>query len=318
MLERHKGIVLLIFSLFCVILALFLCELLLRKFMGLGNPIMYDSSPIYGYRPLAEREYTRFGGARVKFNNLGLRTDYYWDKNKGNKILFLGDSVTYGGSYIGNRELFSHLTGEFLEESGLPGYLCGNAAVNAWGVENIAAFIHEYRFLPAATYVTIVPEDDFYRGLTRIQGQPVFNREPRWALRELWYFFCYKQNNKRYSHWSGFADDSTKVLVVEKAVKNLREMDDFLKERGYRHYIFISPMRDQVTGGAPQDALVLDLLHKYALDPFYLADEIERFNLTGEQKEALYHDFIHLDKEGHKLWAKIIAARLSQELKSGA
>jgi len=37
-------------------------EILLEKVMGLGNPVIYDVNPAYGYRPLPNRSYRRFGG----------------------------------------------------------------------------------------------------------------------------------------------------------------------------------------------------------------------------------------------------------------
>src|SRR5690606_34750321 len=117
-------------------------ELTLKR-MGLGNPVIYDSSPVYGYRPLPNREYVRFGGSTIKFNNLGLRTNTDWDETKANKILFLGDSVTYGGSYIDNNELFSQLTVDLINQSNKSDYMSGNAGVNGWGVENFYGLVVE-------------------------------------------------------------------------------------------------------------------------------------------------------------------------------
>ena len=38
-----------------VLLSLTVSELLLRELFGLGNPVLYDNSPIYGFRPLGNR-----------------------------------------------------------------------------------------------------------------------------------------------------------------------------------------------------------------------------------------------------------------------
>ena len=43
----------------------------------------------------------------VTINNAGLRSLNSWNNNR-KKIVFLGDSVTYGGSYIDDRDIFSH------------------------------------------------------------------------------------------------------------------------------------------------------------------------------------------------------------------
>ncbi|MCP4106065.1 MAG: SGNH/GDSL hydrolase family protein [Desulfobacteraceae bacterium] len=307
--ETHKKIVLTISVLFSSFLSIAACELLLQKFMGLGNPVIYDSSPIYGFRPLPNKEYRRFWGARIAFNNLGLRTNTDWDEKKEDKILFLGDSVTYGGSYIDNNDLFSHLAVELLNKTGKFNYTGGNAAVNSWGVENIYGLVRETQFLPAMTYITTLPEGDFYRGLTRIGGH-FFNKKPKLALQELWHFFCYKQNNKKYKHWTRFATESEKVYVVEKAVKKLKELDLFLKEKGYKHFIFISPTKRQVLEGANKDMSVYNLMIKHGLTPCYIVDDIGGYNMSDKEKERMFHDLTHLEEKGHEMWAKIIAAKL--------
>ena len=83
--------------------------------MGLGKPVLYQADLRYGYRPQPNKEYQRYYGAKIKLNNLSLRTNEDWDIKKDNKILFLGDSVTYGGSYIDNTELFSNLAAKGLK-----------------------------------------------------------------------------------------------------------------------------------------------------------------------------------------------------------
>lgn len=304
--EKHRKKTIIAIVLFVAALLIGASEIFLENFMGLGNPVIYNSSPVYGYRPLPEKEYSRFWGAKIQFNNLALRAETDWDKNVEDKILFLGDSVTYGGSHIDNTELFSYLSVKSLES----GFVSGNAGVNAWGVENVYGLIVESNFIPAKVYVTTFPEGDFYRGLVRFQGLPFFNKSPKFAFEELWYYFCYKQNNNRYKKWQSYANEQTKTLVVEKAVQKLKKMDVFLKERGYTHYIFITPTKDQVIEGVEKDSLVNGLLMKYELFPYYIIDEINKLNLSKKEMEDSYRDDIHLTRIGHKIWSEIIASKL--------
>ena len=305
--ERNKKKVCLVVVLVLVSACVLLTETCLRKVMGLGNPVLYDSSPLYGFRPLPNSEYHRFRGARLRFNNLGLRAESDFDGDPNNKVLFLGDSVTYGGSYIGNKELFSCLAVEDLGN-----YESGNAAVNAWGVENIYGLIVECGFLPAKVYITTLPEGDFYRGLTRCQGMPFFNVRPRLALLELWYYFCFRQNTRRYREWQTYAGKDDKRLVVEKAVRRLKEMDEFLKGKGLDHLIFITPRKEQVVGDAGKDPLVKELLAKHGLHPVYIGDKLSECGLSAPEKQKLFYDSIHLEKEGHAVWAKIIRHELDK------
>ena len=303
--EQHKKKTILIIVLVVVLVILVSSELILEKVFGLGNPVLYDSSALYGYRPLPNQNLSRFFGAKLRFNNLGLRSEEDWNDRREDKILFLGDSVTYGGSYITNKELFSHLA-----VIGLGGYKSGNAGVNAWGVENIYGLIVETNFLPAKIYVTTLPEGDFYRGLNRLQGLPYFNLKPRFAFSELWYFFCYLQSNHRYLEWTSFANGEETKYVVRKAVKKLKLMDDYLRQRGFQHLIFITPSLSQVVKGEPKDPLVKNLLMDYHLTPYYILDELSQYNLSESERRELFYDNIHLERKGHAVWARIIRSKL--------
>jgi hypothetical protein len=274
---------------------------------GLGGPVLYNANPLYGYRPLPNKVYTRFGGAKIKFNNLGLRAEEDWDSNRDDKILFLGDSVTYGGSFIDNQELFSYLA-----LTDLKNFQGGNAGVNAWGVENIYGLVVESNFIPAKFYITTLAEQDFYRGLTRMQGLPFFNVPPKYALAELWYYFCYLQNNQRYAAWEDYVGSEERRYVVKKAVAKLNEMDEFLKRHGFQHLIFISPNRDQVFNDAPKDELVHKLLKEFNLPHIYILDELKQFEIAKKEEKYIFYDGTHLNKKGHEIWAKIIRIELDK------
>ena len=277
---------------------LIITELSLKILLGLGNPIIYDSNPLYGFRPLPNQETKRFFGAKIKINNLGLRAEADWDSNPERKILFLGDSVTWGGSRIDNQETFAHLA-----VKDLPQWQSGNGGVNAWGVENIYGLIVESNFTPAGIYVTTLTENDFYRGLTKIQGLPFYNVKPKYALLELWYYLCNKQNDLRYQNWEHYAHENLIEYVVGKAVKKLKEMDEFLKQRGCRQLIFITPYKNQVFENAPKDLIVNQLLIS-SLQPIYILDKLRGMHLTD--KDRIFYDSVHLDKPVHEIWGKII------------
>ncbi len=306
--QRNSKITITIIVLVLVPLLIGLTEIVLREVMGLGNPVIYNNYPLYGYRPLPSREYSRFLGAKIRINNLSLRADADWDGNREDKILFLGDSVTWGGSRMNNTDLFSYLATHKLGDD----YLSGNAGVNAWGVENIYGLVVDTEFQPAATYVTVVPERDFYRGLVRFQGMPYYNKSPRYALGELWYLLVHLQDNARYLRWKPMASEAETELVVDKAVSKLKEMDRILKKKGYRHFVFISPTSFQVLNGAVKDPLLQKVLQRQGLSPTYILDDILEIGLPDEQKQVLFHDPVHLNRPGHKLWADIIAAELQQ------
>ena len=116
-----------------ITLIIFSTEIYLKN-LGLGDPIRYDSSIFFGYSPKSNQQKKRINNSKVTINDIGLRSIYDWKQIKGKKIIFLGDSVTYGGSYIDDKETFVYLSCKNLKN---PQLICGNAGVNAYGIFNI-------------------------------------------------------------------------------------------------------------------------------------------------------------------------------------
>ena len=82
-------------------------ELILRA-MGFGNPIVYRVDPRVGYYPAPNQDVHRYGG-RIHINAFGMRSrDVTAAKPAGTfRILMLGDSTLYGGSYIDQSQMYA-------------------------------------------------------------------------------------------------------------------------------------------------------------------------------------------------------------------
>ncbi len=285
-----------------------LVEYVLRIFAGLGNPIIYQANPFYGYRPAPNQEVSRFAGAKIKINNLGLRANEDWDDDVKGKVLFLGDSVTYGGSYIGNTQLFSYLALKGIED-----YQSGNAGVNGWGVEAIYGLVVESNFTPAEIYVTLLIEGDFYRHLSGIRGLPFWCRKPNLAIEELLFHYLTLANDNRYQSWDNFYRDEKIVhQLIEKSVIKLKEMDNFLKSKGFIHLIYMSPDARHLFHDQGKDPIVLQYLMKHQVNITYLVDRLKLLNFQEGAAEEIYYDGGHLDIEGHQLWGEIIGEDLQK------
>lgn len=282
-------------------------EFAARHFFGLGNPVVYFSHPLYGYRPVANQTLSRFQSTHLHFNNLALRAQNDWDSETTHKILFLGDSVTYGGSYIANSELFSTLIG-----NSLPEFEVGNAGVNAWGVENVCALVQDTHFLPAQYYVSTFPEGDFLRGLNRFGGQPFWPRTPRWALEELYYYLLYKLSNHKYDRPQQSLTPQEERLVIQHAAHRLKNLDDFLKSQGYHHIIFITPSKQQALKQEPKHPDVENALKNVGLNAIYLLDLIPE--TESNTIESWFYDNIHLTQKGHAQWAEWMLPHIQNTL----
>jgi hypothetical protein len=295
-----------------LVAGLAIAELTLRTVFGLGHPLLYRSSPLFGYR-LQPDQLVHRRGVDIRVNNLGLRAETDWDAGIENKILFLGNSVTFGGTHLPNRLLFSEQA-----VKGLPGFVAGNAGVNGWGVENIRALVVDYRFLPARTYVTVLQEMDFYRGMSRLAGKPFWTSPPAFAAEELLSVVWLDLLNGMYRDHDRFVSKAEMAATVERSCRSLKELDDFLRSRGYTHLLYISANVHHLVDGEPPDPIVDAALRRNGIHPIDIRSREELKDLDVAERQELFYDWNHLSEKGHALWGKIIGHDLEQELRSPA
>jgi hypothetical protein len=300
-----------------LLICLLAFELFLKTFSGLGNPPLYELSPLYGYRLKANQVIEPKGGmgflyaARLTTNNLGLRAAGEWDSNPAGKVLFLGDSVTYGGQYVADAQLFSSVAG-----TRLPGWQVGNGGVNAWGVENIVGLGEDYGFSPAEAVVTCVIEGDFYRGLTRASSLPLWTDRPSFALKDLLMHIIWKANESRYGNsvYSVVQDEIHLDKIVDRAASRLKDLDHYLNQHKVRHFLFILPTRTQIVDGGPPDPRVKRVLKRYEINGSYLLPGLLNLEPDKEKRREWFHDEVHLDPPGHHAYGILIGDALSSAL----
>ncbi len=314
---RHPVLTIFVLLTIVMLTCLTALELFLRTFSGLGNPPLYELSPLYGYRLKANQAIKPWGGmgflyaAGVTTNNLGLRAASEWDLNQAGKILFLGDSVTYGGQYIADAQLFSSVA-----ESRLHEWQVGNGGNNAWGVENIVGFMMDYGFSHAEVVVTCVIEGDFYRGITRASSMPLWTERPRFALQDLLMHFIWRANQSRYGSPGDTIDQDESHLdkIVDRAARRLKDLDNYFKPRRVRHFLFILPTRTETVDGEPPDSRVSQALKRYGIDADYLLPELLILEPDREKRREWFHDEVHLEASGHQAYGILIGDLLTNAL----
>jgi len=94
-------------------------------------------------------------------------------------------------------------------------------------------------------------------------------------------------------------------------------MDQFLRDKGNNHIIFISPTKKQLMKQEAIDTIINNLMHTYQLNAYYIAEEIDNtINLTDTERNDCYHDSVHLSEFGHKIWGNAISYRLKEVLRT--
>jgi len=306
-----KNFFLLIISLIIVIS---LIEYSLRIY-GLGYPIIYESSLLWGYNPSPNQKSKRLKNAIVTINSEGLRTGKKFSNPK--KIIFYGDSVTYGGSYIDDDDIFSEITCKKLNEI-KELYSCGNAGVNAYGIKNIIKRIYNYeKKIPSHQIIITIIEANFYRNFSQINSHPFFTKQiqgPFKATTELILYVIDKiRNNLRFTAIKKHNNEEIYYNNIE-ILESVNQLVNFYKDQKKKNIsikIIWSPSLKDFSNNKIKynKTEILNLLKKEIKDDFIeIGFLIENLNIDITK---IYYDEIHLSKFGHGVYGEIISKIIS-------
>lgn len=302
-----KNLLLLITS---VLAVLSIIEILLRIY-GLGNPIIYEKSLLWGYSPMPNQKSKRLENAMVTINEDGLRTSKKF--TNANKIIFYGDSVTYGGSYIDDLEIFSELVCEKLNKT-KEVYSCGNAGVNAYGIRNIVKRTQNYKKKFSNHYMIItIIEGDFYRNFSQIKSLPYFTRPIQNIFKATTELTLYSldiiRSNMRFGDNNNYYKKNHKdfdIIEINESINELVNLYKINKKNNTPIKIIWSPAFEDFSKNKIEykNKKIFNILQKEIGDDFIdMRNLLENLNVDINK---IYYDGIHLNKFGHSIYAEII------------
>src|SRR5438552_2563223 len=113
-------------------------EVLLR-FADIGDVTVFEANPDYGYL-MRPNQSVSPRGHRFHINHAGLRgAEFTATKQPGVfRIVFVGDSVTFGGGRIREEDLFVSRIAEMIRSGNQSPIDIINAGVPGWGIQNMA------------------------------------------------------------------------------------------------------------------------------------------------------------------------------------
>ena len=283
---------------------LLLSEIYLRH-IGLGNPLIYKTSLRYGYLPLENQKIVRFNGSNITINNKNFRTANNIDFDK--KIFFLGDSVTYGGSYIDDKNLFSNKVCKNISKLNNLNYSCYNGGVNAYGFENIIKRLQFLEYNKNDFVVVTFILGNFYRNFAQIESLPYFTKKNESIFKanfELLGFLIDKFRNflrfknKEFSDFKNQNELNYLKSKIDKDIKILREYT----HKNKNIIVLFSPSQNYFQ---KKNSFIMEeyLFKNYTdnLNFFSISDLIDEGII-----EKIYYDNVHLNKYGHKVYSDII------------
>lgn len=304
-----KKTFLIIAILFPSLIAIIILEVFLKSFLGLGQPIVYDKSAIWGYSPRAEKIYQRFDGDIVTINDAGLRSQKSWSNNSDYKILFLGDSVTYGGSYVSDDQVFATLACKDLEAVS-----CFNGGVNAYGILNMVSRSRfDKRIEDADIVVFVFIWGDFLRGLQKSETAHFIMREPPKYFSATWEVLNFVA-----AQYSGYLKFGKKVdvnnknfndsfLVASFAYENLKSEVKRLQASGKKVILISSPSVHEIEGETENWINNIEVKLSNEFPSLYHSLLTKELTDAYKENKLLFKDGVHLEQQGHILYGKIIS-----------
>lgn len=278
------------------------------RLWGLGRPVVYDNRTAWGYRPLPDQVHQRIPQARVRVTALGLRGDEVEGRRPDGveRLLFLGDSVTWGGSYVDDRQLFGTVAAEGLHARLGLRVEALVAGVNAWGPANMLGLLRETKGFDATTWIVTALEDHFRREKTRIGETPYFNRAPRLAIEEVLVYGAHL--------WLGRyrlpppPEDLTHL--GRRNLARFATLAALARRRGARVLLVWHPTEGALVRGEPEPHRERFL----ALAPRVGAAALDLASAYRTTRSPVYRDGMHLSIAGHRAAGDAIAEALARLL----
>ena len=299
---KQKKIAFGIFLIIISFISLKVLDIILHKQYGLGKPILYSSSKQYGYYIKPNQKVVR-RGKNILINDLGMRSkNFPIDKLDKFRILFFGDSVTYGGSLVNNEDLFTEKVCNKLNKNNKK-FECGNYGTNGYSLFSMIRRIKYSKLDDVDLIVLTMINNNFPRTFHNVLSQPFWSKRidnflP--ALTEVLFIYIDKYRNKfKYDLGSEEINSAIDINYYEDLIENL---DQTLQKKNIKFLIFYSPSLDEINND-DDNYNFKNYIEKFK--NFYDLSDIEKVD-----KENFYFDNIHLNKYGHTMYSNYMTEKI--------
>ena len=281
-------------------------ELSLRFVLGLGTPVIIAPDPVCAYIFKPNQNTYRFF-CHTHINSYGMRADPVPAvKDPGKlRIMFIGDSVTYGTSHIDQSKIFTEIIHRDLPSVVHRPVELLNASVSAWAIDNELAYARSRGIFRSDVVLLVLNSGDLSQPRAEIGdvGEDTTLHHPSTALGELWsrYF------KPRFFQVSPARDAGDAAAPNADATirANLAELDSFealVAGQHARFAIVYIPFRSEIPEPAAQS--------EATLRSWTAAHHVPLFDLTSAEAAysvgAITLDGFHLNVRGNQVAAQSI------------
>ena len=300
-----------------------LAEFGLRLLLGVGAPPLLRADAEIGYLFRANQDLTRFTN-HIHINQYHQRSEdiSLADSSRFARVLFLGDSVTWGGVLTDQSQTYPEL---FEEEMG---QWCGhptealNASAGSWSIGNLRAYAERFGFFGSDLVVLQIGQGDLTAptsdssGVGNLCSLP--RRPPTLALTE--FAECYLPKvESRLGQWISLKEvseepestpirrtsmSSTERRQFRKNMEHLQALVDSIRAAGLPVAVIYNPERGHVVPGGRPPPPVYERFRKWIdQHDIPMLDLQARWEGQREVKRY-YRDYIHLNEQGNAVLAK--------------
>jgi len=296
------------------------------RFIGFGDPIIYYNAAWGGIRPLPGQQVERLKGITVTIDGNGFRTAT--PKVQGAlRILYLGDSVTWGGSSVDDTMLFTEVAADVLRARGLKVYAM-NAGVNGSSLMNQAdIYLHSQDSVDVLVW--LFPWGDVHRAYATAGYLWPPTKKPRFALVEaidhiirVYWLTSFRTGGQgapeEYIHPEvpyGYEEFFDRVLP-DRFRRNLDALDEALSKalsKGIPVIVGITPEQTEAHL-VPNPTKAIELLRNLEARGVHIMDLHSVIGAAADI-ESVYIDNIHFNSRGHRLIGEALGKELTAILR---
>ncbi len=276
-------------------------ECVLRLAFGLGNPVLVKSDAACEYILKPDQHVFRFF-AHVDTDRNGMRSDELLPSRRPRalRLLFVGDSITYGTSRVDQHRIFTELLHRDLPAIVHQPVEVLNASAGGWALDNELSFVRSRGLFQSNVVLLILNDEDLTQPrATMDDSMPV--KQPATAIGEL----CARLIFPWLFHAHGKAENpsSDDEVIIR---SNLADLDAFralVAEHHAELRLVYVPFRKNIPTGSAKAAAAFQAWAATNQAPFL---DLTSEEASRSREEITLGDGAHLSARGHEIVAQAI------------
>jgi lysophospholipase L1-like esterase len=308
---------------------LVILEIGLRVGLGLGSPPLLRADSTVGYVFQSNQDLHRFTN-RVHINKYHQRSEPLLSRPDSTfmRLLFLGDSVTWGGVLTDQSDTIpEEVERQLAQHCSLPVEAL-NASAGSWGVGNLEAYVEEHGLFDSDVVVIQIGTHDLTqsKSTSEVVGRnPSYpNENPTLAMNELMVRYLWPRlrpylpqiRGEEKAEGDGSNTRPEPEDRLERNLAYLRTLVGKIQEEEIPVMILHTPNRNEVSGeGSTSGASSYRRRFLRVVDSL----QVPVLNLARGWRgrtnvRRLYRDFVHLNERGNAVTADTLSAMLREHV----